>query len=124
MAEKRIRALLAGRTASDIIVLAGRMIQGSAPSAGGVARRPIRQAMATPTRPASQRTGNACDGDCTGLRPGEATGCGGGTEILLRMSCSAACSLVISMARLSTLCRTKSRLAGAAAIVCSLVASR
>jgi hypothetical protein len=71
-----------------------------------------------------QRTGAACDGRSAGLRAGVATGRGGGVEILSRMSCSAACSLVISAVSLSTLCRIKSRPAGDAAIVSSLVPSR
>src|SRR5229473_86811 len=58
------------------------------------------------------------------FRAGGAADRGGGVEILSRISRSAACTLVISTASLSTLCRTKSRLAGAAAIISSLVASR
>jgi len=74
-----------------------------------------------PLRPVSedQRSGNVCDGRSTGLRAEAAAGRGAGVEILSRISCSAACSLAISIASLSTLCRIKSRLAGATGIVFS-----
>src|SRR6266403_3806496 len=46
-------------------------------------------------RTEDQRDGVTCNGGGAGLRAGVAAGCGGGTEILSRMSCSAACSLVV-----------------------------
>src|SRR5258706_15119315 len=75
-------------------------------------------------RSEDQRNGDVCDGRSTGLRAEAAAGRGAGVDILSRISCSAAWGWVISMARLSTLCRIKSRLAGAAALGCSFVASR
>src|SRR5258708_30087080 len=91
---------------------------------GYLRRRRLELHEPAPTRSEDQRNGDTCDGRSTGLRAEAAAGRGAGADILSRMSCSAACTLVISTASLSTLCRTKSRLAGAAAIVSSLVASR
>src|SRR5258708_39966781 len=68
--------------------------------------------------------------DGTGLRTGGAGGCGGGTEILSRISCSAACSLVAKSRAIcswpattwaeswSTFWRTAARLADTALSSC------
>jgi len=64
-----------------------------------------------------QRNGATCNGGGTGLRAGAAAGCSEGAEILLRISCSAACSLVLKSrvicswpaASWSTLWRTAAR---------------
>src|SRR5712672_182124 len=48
-----------------------------------------------PTRSEDQRAGASGNGGDAGLRTGAAAGCGGGAEILSRISCSAACSLVV-----------------------------
>src|SRR6266436_5599950 len=87
---------------------AGRTISGFS----GIPHGPAALRCSPQTRSEDQRTGGARAGggvSGAGLRAGTAAGDGGGAEVLSGAPCAAACSLVISAASLSTLCRTTAR---------------